>query len=541
MPPGRKTLFAFVDPKDPFVAGEVAEEDLPGPILSLAEARRFDALVLFHTPQTRKNAEATCAEIASRFPECKVSVTELPVSDPKDYSALMGTLARHVRQCVRSQTDSENYVCISSGTAEMRAAWFVLAASGALAARLLQLGTPREPLFGAANVRELDLSSADWLELRDLILPRTYWWRTPAPEVEYERSEHVLMLEERLARPSFLKVEQRALPSPPRPELDQALQELGIFIGSAVMREAAERAAIAAGTDCPVLLTGETGTGKEMFATLIHRLSARNGRPMAPVNCAAIPKDLAESYLFGHERGAFTGAVASRRGIFEEADGGTLFLDEIGELPVEMQAKLLRVLQDGVTQRVGSNQPRKVNVRILAATNKNLPAEIQAGRFREDLYYRLEVVHIELPPLRKRPAEIPTLAAAVLHRINQRRRVPRQLSKEAMRRLEQHDWPGNVRELINVLERSVLFSRSEVLGPDDLIIRPPAGAPDPLALLPEPAPGFSLEAFLAQVRKQLLLRALEKTNGNQSQAAELLGISRQAVNAFLRGAGVKPN
>lgn len=529
MASGSKTLFAFVDPKDPFALGELAEEELAGPILSLMQARRFEAVVLFHTPHTRDNAEATRAELARRFPQSRVSVTELPVSDPKDYSALLGPLARCVRDWIRTRPGSENYVCISSGTAEMRAAWFLLTACGALPARLLQLGSPLEPLFGAANVREIDWKGADWLELGDLLLPESYYRLTSPPPSRWNRAA------DRVLPPAMEPPLER-----PQPPLDQALLELGICIGSAVMREAAQRAAIAAGSDAPVLLTGETGTGKELFAKLIHRLSARSQRPMTAVNCAAIPKDLAESYLFGHEKGAFTGAVASRRGVFEEADGSTLFLDEIGELPSQMQAKLLRVLQDGVVQRVGSSQRKRVDVRILAATNRNLPEEIRAGRFREDLYYRLEVVHIELPPLRKRRAEIPSLAAAVLHRINQRRRAPRRLSKEAMRRLEQHDWPGNVRELANVLERSVLFSTSDVLGPEDLLIRPADTAADFLAMLPEPVPGFSVKDFLERVRKHLFLRALEKTNGNQSQAAELLGVSKQAVNEFLQGCKVNP-
>jgi transcriptional regulator with AAA-type ATPase domain len=525
-----KTLFAFVDPKDPFMPGDIAGEDQPGPILSLMDARQFDTILLFHTPHMRENADATRGEVARLYPRCCVTVTELPVSDPKDYSSLMGHLARRVRDFVRTQRGAENHVCVSSGTAEMRAAWFLLAAAGVLPAKLLQLGSPAEPLFGAANVREVQLDSGDWSSLRNLVMPMEYFHPGPKRQARDLGSD---LLAQRAV--DFAPAE----PFPSLPGLDEALQELGIFIGSAVMRDAAERAAIAAESDYPVLLSGETGTGKEMFAKLIHRMSERNGRAMVAVNCASIPKDLAESHLFGHVKGAFTGAVADRKGVFEEADGSTLFLDEIGELSVEAQAKLLRVLQDGVIQRLGSNHPRKVDVRIVAATNKNLPGEIDAGRFRNDLYYRLEVVQIELPPLRKRQAEISSLAAALLRRINQRRRKPRQLSKDAIERLEKHDWPGNVRELSNVLDRSVLFARSDVLSPDDLIITPAALAPDPFAGLPEPAPGFSLEDFLAQVRKQLILRALERSNGNQSQAAALLGLSKQAVHAFLKGEDVK--
>ena len=183
---------------------------------------------------------------------------------------------------------------------------------------------------------------------------------------------------------------------------------------------------------------------------------------------------------------------------------------------------------------VGSSKARHVDVRIVAATNRNLAQEVAAGRFREDLYYRLEVVQVRLPPLRDRPGEIAMLATALLKQINHRRLHPRKLSKDALRRLELHSWPGNVRELANVLHRSVLYSRTEVLGPDDLIIIDKSAGPDPMSTLPEPAPGFRLKASLASARKQLILRALEKAAGNQSTAAELLGISKQAISRFVK-------
>jgi len=319
------------------------------------------------------------------------------------------------------------------------------------------------------------------------------------------------------------------------PGLDDALQELGIYVGSAVLRHAAERAAIAADSHLPVLLLGETGTGKERFAHLIHRLSPRFGRDMVIVNCAAIPTPLAESYLFGHVKGAFSDATSDKEGIFESADHTTLFLDEIAELTLEVQAKLLRVIQDGIFQRLGNNKPRKVDVRIIAASNRDLRDQVRAGKFREDLYFRLEVVQIKLPALRERRCEIPELALALLRQINLRRRKPRQLTSAALMRLEKYDWPGNVRQLSNVLESSVLYARNDSIDPDDLLITDDKPAKDPLAALPEPFRGFKLETFLTQVREQLFLRALAACNGNQTEAAELLGVSKQAVNKFVAG------
>ncbi len=514
-------LFAFVDPKDPFMAGEVVGEERLGPILSMAESRPFDSLFLFYTPNMRPAAVDTEAEVKRRHPACRVVLHELPVADPKDYSALMGRLARRVRDIVRSSPDAENFVCVSSGTAEMRAAWFLLTASRVLPATLLQAGSPAEPLFGSSNVKEVRLDSEDWDSLRDLVMPTQYFQQQQmAPAQAASRSFRVIP-----AAPA----------AAPFPGLEETLQELGIFIASALLRDAAERAAIAADSRLPVLLLGETGTGKELFAKLVHRMSPRRDLPMVAVNCAAIPKELVESHLFGHVKGSFTGAVLDQKGKFEQAHGSTLFLDETGELPLEAQAKLLRVVQDGEVEPVGSNKSRKVDVRIVAATNRDLQQEIACGRFREDLYYRLEVVQIRLPSLRERRNEIPKLAVALLKQINQRRQRPRQLSKAALQRLEQHDWPGNVRELANVLERSVLYSQSDAMAPEDLLIVEKPRGGDSLAALPNPEAGFSLEDFLGQARRQLILRALEKSNGNQSAAAELLGISKQAVSKFLKG------
>jgi transcriptional regulator with PAS, ATPase and Fis domain len=256
------------------------------------------------------------------------------------------------------------------------------------------------------------------------------------------------------------------------------------------------------------------------------------------INCAAIPKEIAESHLFGHMKGSFTGANCDQKGVFEDSDQTTLFLDEIAELSLEVQAKLLRVLDSGFIQRVGSTIPRKVDVRIIAATNKNLEYEVREGRFREDLFFRLEVLQIRLPPLRERQSEIAGLAAALLNKINLKRKVPRQLSKDALRRLEQYDWPGNVRQLTNVLERSALYSRTDILMPDDLLISDNRPAKDPLASLPEPCDGFSLDVYLTQVRKQLIMRALSLSAGNQSEAAKRLGVSRQAISKFLAGEAV---
>jgi DNA-binding NtrC family response regulator len=565
-------LFSFVDFKDPFGTGEIAGEELPGPILSIMSARRFDCAFLFHTPHTRANAEATQQEVRSRYPDCGISLIELDLSDPKDYSSLMGVFAKHVRILVRLRRlmdpGVENFVCVSSGTAEMRAAWFLLTSLRVLPATLLQVGSPMQPLFGGANVKEVRMGESEWETIRELAMPVDYFL-THMPESTPRSASLRSQLRRLHGAPSEatpVKAEpenydfgsrvdpgkadssastdsaldeevtgELAIESLARevPGLDDALQELGIHVGSAVLRHAAERAGIAAGSDLPVLLCGETGTGKERFAHLIHRMSSRRPQELVAINCAAIPESLAEDYLFGHMKGAFSGANSDKKGMFESADRSTLFLDEIGELTLEVQAKLLRVIQDGVVQRLGSTAPRKVDVRIVAASNRDLRNEVSAGRFREDLYFRLEVVQIKLPALRERRSEIPELAIALLRQINLRRHKPRKLSSAALLRLERYHWPGNVRQLSNVLERSVLYAKAEGLQAEDLLIGEDTPSKDSFTKLPEPAPGFKLEEYLSEVRERLFDKALEACNGNQTEAADRLGVSKQAVSKFV--------
>jgi transcriptional regulator with GAF, ATPase, and Fis domain len=283
----------------------------------------------------------------------------------------------------------------------------------------------------------------------------------------------------------------------------------------------------------PVLILGATGTGKELVAKLIHRLSGRPQENFVALNCAAIPKDLAESVLFGHRKGSFTGATVDQPGKFELADRGTLFLDELGELPLPAQAKLLRVLQDGLVEAIGAKKPRKVDVRVIAATNQNLSRAIRQKEFREDLYYRLNVGEVKLPPLRERRSDIPKVALHVLDGINTTLKRPKRLSQAALARLQGQSWQGNVRDLQNVIERSARLAPKDVIAADDLIISEPVSKEDPLSLLPEPADGFSMEDFLSSARKQLVLKAMDAANGNQSEAARLLGVSPQAVHKYL--------
>ncbi len=301
-----------------------------------------------------------------------------------------------------------------------------------------------------------------------------------------------------------------------------------------------------AGTTTTVLVTGETGTGKELVARRIHALSARTAKPFVAINCSAVPAALLESELFGYERGAFTGAVDRKQGLFESADGGTLFLDEIGEMPLELQAKLLRVLQEGEVRRLGSTTPTTVDVRIVAATNRSLRSMVKEGTFREDLFYRLNVVPIELPPLRERRADIPLLAASFLSRMAQRHGRPEsRLAPDALELLLAYGFPGNIRELENTMERAVVLSRDVVLHAEDLPAEMRGDAePGSVALAPKTNEELKEAKRVAREQAQLLVerRFIEATlsahGGNVTKAAAASGMNRSLLQQMMSRHGL---
>jgi two-component system response regulator AtoC len=281
----------------------------------------------------------------------------------------------------------------------------------------------------------------------------------------------------------------------------------------------------AAGFKSTVLISGESGTGKEVLARAIHAQSPRRNEPFVAVNCGAIPENLLESELFGHAKGAFTGADRARRGLFVEADGGTLFLDEIGEMPTALQVKLLRVLQEEEVRPLGEAKPRTVDVRIIAATARKLDAEVAAGRFREDLFYRLNVVPLEVPPLRERPRDVPLLADHFIEHFRTALGKPvRAISDEALERLVAYRWPGNVRELENVIERAVILAEGDTLTLRELpqnVVLADAGQ--------GAAPDLSLKRARRAAEVDAIRRALRATDGNRTHAARLLQISHRAL------------
>ncbi len=338
------------------------------------------------------------------------------------------------------------------------------------------------------------------------------------------------------------------LPLPPDPELIAAILEAAsgdshtLVVRDGVMLATIRRAEQVAGSEASVLITGESGTGKEVLARHIHRRSRRAAGPFVALNCAAIPENLLESELFGHEKGAFSGAVARRVGKFEAADGGTLLLDEISEMDVRLQAKLLRALQEREIDRLGGGAPVRVNVRILATTNRDLPAEVAQGRFREDLYFRLNVVSVRIPPLRERPGDIAALAEHFARRYAEVNDVPhRVLSEAALLRLSGHCWRGNVRELENIIHRAVLLAEGAQIGAEAIELSPaPPGQAPPQSRASDPiqAGGGGIAVLVGrrmeEVERELILETLTHTLGNRTHAATILGISIRALRNKLR-------
>jgi len=312
-----------------------------------------------------------------------------------------------------------------------------------------------------------------------------------------------------------------------RQKLSEKHRFTNIISTSPLMEEALNLAARTANSKAAVLIEGESGTGKELIARAIHYASPRRDKPLVVVNCAAISENLIESELFGHEKGAFTGAIQTRAGRVEEADGGTLFLDEVGDIPLSVQVKLLRFLQFGEFQRVGSNQQRKVNVRLIAATNRNLLQMIKDNKFREDFYYRLNVVNIKVPPLRKRKEDIPLLVDHFIKKYAaENGKIIKGISRKAMDLLMKYDYPGNVRELENMMEHAVVLSRTEIIDVEDLPIQMQTLKTSD-AILPLDYYHGKFRQKVEAFEKDLILDALQKADYNQSEAARQLGLSER--------------
>jgi two-component system response regulator PilR (NtrC family) len=347
------------------------------------------------------------------------------------------------------------------------------------------------------------------------------------------KNEEIRLIVKNALERKVLRQENLAL----KKELGLRYSFAGLVGKSKSMQEVYDLIQKVAASSANVLVTGESGTGKELAARAIHYNSGRRDRPFVPINCGAIPENLLESELFGHEKGSFTGAIQQKSGLFEVADGGTLFLDEIGELPQMMQVKLLRVLQEREFRRVGGTKNIQVDIRLVAATNKDLQAEVSTGDFREDLFYRLNVIQVALPPLRERREDIPLLVEHFCRKISGKETIS--VTEKAMRRLLDYPWPGNIRELENAIERCLVLSHSEELTEECLPLSLQRQVPESGGSLNElPETGLDLDAYLGEIEKDILLKALDRTGGVRKRAAELLGITFRSIRYRLAKFGI---
>lgn len=497
-------LLSFTGFHDPYSPSVVEQRQQAGPILSMIEALNIDAVELFDTPGTTDNTQRTITALAEQYPRMTVSVHHAEMlEDPTDHIGIMSFLRPLMHEILNAYPDEEFYISISSGTPSMHACWLLLVADGSIPARAVYGHPPRhaEEIY---RVSEVDLES-------ELI-----------PEIVH-REECSVCLES----PSLYSLKEYV------PDLQTTCDALGIIGTDHGFMTALDQAARVARYDAHVMVLGETGTGKEEVAKLIHRMSPRSGGPFVVVNCAAFPGELVESMLFGHKKGAFTGAVKDQTGEFDHAHAGTLFLDEIAEIPATSQSKLLRVLQDGRIKPIGAEHDHQVDVRIVAATNADLPKAVQDETFRLDLANRF-AMRLTLPPLRQRPGDIIRLATYALERWNQRHGEHRRLAQSALSALQRYAWPGNVRELLTTVETAAMLARTNLIQESDLPMQNLLGTVAEPATTPALYEGFSLKDHLQLIRTDLIQTALAQCHGNASQAARLLGITPQAVSKFVK-------
>lgn len=497
----RRVMISWIGKTD-LRAPKEAETVGLGPIAQALEARSFDETLLV-TDYAEADIQPFLRWLRDRS-RTRVQVIYEKLTSPMQFGEIYEAAVRACTRALNSQRETALTFHLSPGTTAMAAVWIILA----------KTRFPAE-LIESSQLHGVHTASVPFDISADFI-----------PDLLRQQDER--LREKSGGEPPFA------------PEFADIIHR------SRVMERLVQRARRVAVRNVPVLIEGESGTGKEMLARAIHRASPRRERPFVAVNCGAIPEALIESELFGHERGAFTDAKERHKGYFEAADGGTLFLDELGDLPGPAQVKLLRAVQEGEVVRVGATKPVKIDVRIVAATNRTLTEEITIGRFREDLFYRLAVAVLKIPPLRERTGDIGILIDYLLDQVNREAATEpgykeKTLSAGAKNLLLSHPWPGNVRELLNTLRRAAIWSDGATISTEDVreALFPAAGAVRQDLLGRPLGGGFNLPKLLNQVACHYLVRAMDEAHGNKTKAAELVGLpSYQTLSNWLRRYGL---
>ncbi len=516
-------LLSYVGNRDPYVE----ESDQYGPVLSLLEARQFGRVILFCTGPDYVERARSVETIARRDLEFdRFSFVDIQLTSPIDYEEIYEQLAARVEdiKAREAHRNVEFSVLLDPGTPQMQTAWFLLVRSGALGATLLQ-GVPARFAAGSYRIKEVDFSDT---RLPAVTLPEPR--RAEEPDKILLRQSAV-----REAAPRKGVGEETLGEEAAGPWVSRKAER--VVAASLAFRRVLEEAESVAKYDVSVLIDGETGTGKNVIARQIHEISPRREQTFASINCSAITATLAESMLFGQKKGAYTDAKSDRLGAFRTADGGTLFLDEVGDLPLELQPKLLRVLEDGSMTPLGEDTPCTVDVRVIAATNHDLAAMVERGTFRHDLYQRLKQSRLILPPLRERKDDVAPLVELFVDDWNRKYHEGKHFSQRALQALIDYSWPGNVREVSNVVQDCFARARSNEVGVDLL---PPgvrrAGAPEaedadqggPVNRVAIPPEGVNVREILGQLERDYYLEAMRIAEGNRERAAGLLGLTGAA-------------
>lgn len=473
-------LIACISDCDPIVTWEAGSW---GPLFSVLEKKYFTKLICLYPSENLKRREILNDHLTHHYPELSVSHELITHIEP--ITSISAAMALQSKLTDLYLEETEYDFLPNTHDPIWHTAALILWFQGILPSLLDPIAIPYRP--------GINLS-----EMKDLMPPST--------------AMNVAMGQEIFG--DDLAVKMGLIGN--HPNFNQAIYQANVFGKSSL----------------PIFLLGPSGTGKGLFARYIHAVSDRSSGPFIALNCAALPENLAESILFGHEKGAFTGAIKDFKGKFRQAHGGTLFLDEIGELPLFIQAKLLRAIEEFEIESIGAESSEIVDIRIIAATNKNIASAIRDHTFREDLYFRLRVGELILPSLSERSTDIPCLAIHLLEKFNQIYKTSKRLSPETLSFLEKQNWPGNIRDLNNVIMRAALLTISQVLRPDDFNPQLSFNNPKIEKNIPDLYPGFLIEDYLSQMRSLLIKKALDQALGNQSHAARLLGITPQAVSKF---------
>lgn len=488
----KKILLTFNGQQDPF---NKSEND--GPILTAFKELEFDELYLFITKQLEEKAKQTIQELQKRYKNLEITPINLDLEDPTDYESILAQLRKVLTDIIKPSHDKLYYISVSSGTSQIHTCWFLLAASGEIPANILQIREEKYLKDGECIIKEIN--------------PRAKSIPSVIPNIQLIHVKN----------------------SDPE-TIEKALKEIGLLGQSESFKKLIKEVAQIAKYDKRhILLQGETGTGKELIARLIHKLSPRSQKTYNVINCALLEKNLLRSELFGHKKGAFTGADRDKIGIIEQSDGGILFLDEITELPLEAQAALLRFLQEGEIQPIGG-EIKKVDVVIIAASNIDFKEAIRKGTFREDLYYRFSQP-ITLPSLKERKEDIPLIINHFLNEFNKKYKEHKVLTQDALYYLQQLDYSGNIRELGRKIEEIAIKSEVDTISRNEIEkILNKNSKQSHSCDIPEIDENFSISHYIETIEYKIIQEALKKANNVQTKAASYLKISPQALNKKLK-------